>query len=326
VREAGGLQSLAALLTAEDGPYGQQVAAVSALAVCAKSTASKRILVDLSVLDCAWRLTNSSHELALEATCCVCSVMMDERFVSRCISPGNFIAIFIIGQHHTSNILYNLHALTTAFCRQAQEYALRSLPRLTHRLASLLISGCSNVQHAVAALIANMAVVSLGSARVFAGLGCVDSLVALLAASAPRVQEQAALALSQLLSLDEDLAEEKFDLGGDRAVKGSLTEAAIGLGAIGSLIDMATSGLPSSMRAAGDCCVCGNHREIVVLGGGGCSGGFDKSDTTDRPLPPHVPPRNNSLNQFMSRPHSPPHDPATVHRPFHTDFTNQITL
>jgi hypothetical protein len=72
---------LAALLTAEDGPYAQQVVAVSALAICAKSAASKRILVDLSVLDCAWRLSNSSHELALEATCCVCCVMMDERFV-----------------------------------------------------------------------------------------------------------------------------------------------------------------------------------------------------------------------------------------------------
>jgi hypothetical protein len=160
----------------------------------------------------------------------------------------------------------------------------------------------------------------------FAGLGCVNSLVALLAASAPRVQEQAALALSQLLLLDEEFAEETFDLNGDRAVKGSLTEAAIGLGAIGSLIDMATSGLPSSMRAAGDCCVCGNRCEIVFLGGGGCCGACDKSDTTDRPLPPHVPPRNNSLNQFMSRPHSPPYDPATVHRPLNTDFINCITL
>ncbi len=235
--------------------------------------------------------------------------------------PGNFVANFIIGQHHTLTILYNLHCLT-AFCRQAQEYALRSLPRLTQRLAGMVVSGCSNVQHAVAALIANMAVVSPASARVFAGLGCVDSLVALLAASAPRVQEQAALALSQLLSLDEDFAEEKCDLGGDRAVKGSLTEAAIGLGAIGSLIDMATSGLPSSMRAAGDCCVCGNRCDVVVLGGGGCSRGCDKSDTTGRPLPPHVPPRNNSLNQFMSRPHSPPHDPAAVHCPFNTAFIN----
>ena len=128
------------------------------------------------------------------------------------------------------------------------------MPRLTHRLATMLVSGCSDVQHAVAALIANMAVVSPASARVFAGLGCVDSLVALLAATAPRVQEQAALALTQLLSLDEDTAEREFDLCDERALKGGFTEAAIGLGAIGSLIDMATSGVPSLMRAAGDCC------------------------------------------------------------------------
>ena len=141
-------------------------------------------------------------------------------------------------------------------CRHAQEYALRALPRLTRRLASMLVSGCSNTQHAVSALVANMAVVSPGSARLFAGLGCVDSLVALLAAPAPRVQEQAALALMQLLSLDEDIAEREFDLGDERALKGGFTEAAIGLGAIGSLIDMATSGAPSLMRAAGDCCGC----------------------------------------------------------------------
>jgi hypothetical protein len=146
--------------------------------------------------------------------------------------------------------------LPFVFYRQAQEYALRALPRLTHRLATMLVSGCSDVQHAVAALIANMAVVSPASARVFAGLGCVDSLVALLAAPAPRVQEQAALALTQLLSLDEDTAEREFDLCDERALKGGFTEAAIGLGAIGSLIDMATSGAPSLMRAAGDCCGC----------------------------------------------------------------------
>jgi hypothetical protein len=160
-------------------------------------------------------------------------------------------------------------------CRHAQEYALRALPRLTRRLASMLVSGCSNTQHAVSALVANMAVVSPGSARLFAGLGCVDSLVLLLTASVASLQEQAALALAQLLSLDEDLLEQRFDLGNGVAIQGSYTETAIGLGAIGCLIDMATSGLPSSMRAAGDCCdskgiccfICSDRPEFLFFGG-----------------------------------------------------------
>ena len=62
------------------------------------------------------------------------------------------------------------------------------------------------------------------------------------------VQEEAALALAQLLQLDEE-----GEGGGDDAEcgRGGFTDKAIGLGAIGYLLDMVTSGATSSMRAAG---------------------------------------------------------------------------
>jgi hypothetical protein len=81
VRDVHGLQLLMALLMEEGSSYGEQVAAMSALAVCALSARNKRVMVHLSVLEAAWRVTTVAHELAVEATCCVCSIMMDDGFV-----------------------------------------------------------------------------------------------------------------------------------------------------------------------------------------------------------------------------------------------------
>ncbi len=78
VRDAGGLQLLMLLLHDDDCSYGQQVAAMSALAVCALATHNKRVMLQLSVLQGAWRLIGAGRELAVEALCCVCSVMMDD--------------------------------------------------------------------------------------------------------------------------------------------------------------------------------------------------------------------------------------------------------
>ena len=80
------------------------------------------------------------------------------------------------------------------------------------------------------------------TARMFADAGCVNSLVAMLTSSVVGVQEQAALALKQLLMLDDD------DVEGEGC---SLTETAVGLGAIRYLLDMATSGATALMQAAG---------------------------------------------------------------------------
>lgn len=76
----------------------------------------------------------------------------------------------------------------------------------------------------------------------FADAGCVDSLVGMLTSTVVGVQEQAALALKQLLALDDD------DVEGDGC---SLTEKAVELGAIRYLLDMATSGATPLMQAAG---------------------------------------------------------------------------
>jgi hypothetical protein len=87
--------------------------------------------------------------------------------------------------------------------------------------------------------------VTPGTARVFADLGCVERVVGLLSSGVCCVQEEAALALAQLLLLDEE-GEDDEECGGV-----GLTDKAIGLGAIGYLLDMVTSGVTSSMRAAG---------------------------------------------------------------------------
>ena len=81
------------------------------------------------------------------------------------------------------------------------------------RLADLLVSGCSNSQHAVAALISDMCRVTPGTARVFADLGCVERVVGLLSSGVCCVQEEAALALAQLLLLDEE-GEDDEEWGG----------------------------------------------------------------------------------------------------------------
>ena len=143
------------------------------------------------------------------------------------------------------------------------------------------------------------------SSRAFAALGCVDSLVGLLASTERELRVQAALSLERLLALDEeDDSEEEED---DGALGGDLTQIAIDLGAIGFLLDMVTSGVTSLMQAAG-------YSSGAVGGGGngGCLFVLLSYDAIFRCLPPNVSPRNNSLNRFMSPTHPPPHGPASV--------------
>ena len=102
IRDAGGLQLLMQLLDDSDCPYGQHVAAMSALAVCALATHNKRVMVQLSVLEGVWRLIGARRELAVEALCCVCSVMMDDMFAP----------IFAINQLHQMSGLVTTTAQT----------------------------------------------------------------------------------------------------------------------------------------------------------------------------------------------------------------------
>ncbi len=78
MRDLQGFPLLMQLLTADDSSYGEQVAAASVLSVCALAPKNKRVMLQLSVLESAWRLLESTHELALEVTCCVCGMMTDD--------------------------------------------------------------------------------------------------------------------------------------------------------------------------------------------------------------------------------------------------------
>jgi hypothetical protein len=104
VRDVGGLQLLMALLMEEGSSYGEQVAAMSALAVCALSARNKRVMVQLSALEAAWRVTTAAHELAVEAICCVCSVMMDDGFVPLHITH-NYTSHLTPHTSHTASLL-----------------------------------------------------------------------------------------------------------------------------------------------------------------------------------------------------------------------------
>jgi hypothetical protein len=112
-----------------------------------------------------------------------------------------------------------------------------------------------------------MSRVAPSSCRAFAALGCVDSLVGLLSSTEREVQVQGALALERLLALD---VEDDARWGDDGSLGGNLTQIAIDLGAIGCLLDMATSGVTSLMQAAGSCGCCGDGGNAG--GGGGCGG------------------------------------------------------
>ncbi len=76
---------LCTLLTADDCSYGQQVAAASVLAVCSSVKKNKRVMMQLSVIEAAFRLIGCGEELTVEVTCCVCSMMTDDGWV-HCIS------------------------------------------------------------------------------------------------------------------------------------------------------------------------------------------------------------------------------------------------
>ena len=84
---------LMALLMEDGSSYGEQVAAMSALAVCALSPRNKRVMVQLCVLEAAWRVTTAAHELAVEAICCICSIMMDDGFVPPHITSNHTLHV-----------------------------------------------------------------------------------------------------------------------------------------------------------------------------------------------------------------------------------------
>ncbi len=179
--------------------------------MCAHTVRNKRVMMQLSVLEGAWRLIGAGHELAVEAVSCVCALMTGDGHV----------------MHHAVSVL----------------------PRLLDKLADMLSTGCSNMQYAIAALVDSMVDIRPVSAKRFARAHCVECLVGMLEPGVPAVQEQAALALKQLLKLEEEEEEEEEAKVRDK----SLVDITVELGAIGCLLDMVTSGHPSLMEAAGLC-------------------------------------------------------------------------
>lgn len=180
--------------------------------MCAHTVKNKRLMMQLSVLEGAWRLIGAGHELAVEAICCVCALMTGDGHVMQ-------------------------HAVCT-------------LPRLLDKLADLLSTGCSNTQHAIAALVVSMVDLRPVSAKRFAREGCVECLVGMLEGDVAAVQEQAALAIKQLLKLEEEEEEGKDE---EKVRDKSLVDITVELGAVACLLDMVTSGNPSLMEAAGLC-------------------------------------------------------------------------